>query len=91
MTSSCAGLRQASLIATGQLEETRKGEFEFGAVEVEKPIPSPASFLRKYASASVALGSRSVEVYATVNSRRICEAPGLSSKCIVRPSLRRAI
>jgi hypothetical protein len=57
--------RKLRLIATGsKLEEHEEGEFRVGHWKTEKPISVAGFNLGEYASASVASGSLSIDVYA---------------------------
>jgi Peptidase family M1 domain len=57
--------RKLRLIATGsKLDEHDEGEFRVGRWKAEKPISVAGFNLGEYASASVASGARSVDVYA---------------------------
>ncbi len=57
--------RKLRLIATGsKLEEHEEGEFRVGHWKAEKPISVAGFNLGEYASASVASGAHSVDVYA---------------------------
>jgi hypothetical protein len=57
--------RKLRLIATGsKLEEHEEGEFRTGHWKTEKPISVAGFNLGEYASASVASGTRSIDVYA---------------------------
>ncbi len=57
--------RKLRLIATGsKLEEHEEGDFRVGHWKTEKPMSVAGFNLGEYASASVASGSRSIDVYA---------------------------
>ncbi len=57
--------RKLRLVATGsKLEEHEEGEFRVGHWKAEKPISVAGFNLGEYASASVASGARSIDVYA---------------------------
>jgi hypothetical protein len=57
--------RKLRLIATGsKLEEHDEGEFRVGHWKMEKPMSVAGFNLGEYASASIASGARSIEIYA---------------------------
>ncbi len=57
--------RKLRLIATGsKLEEHEEGEFRVGHWKAEKPMTVAGFNLGEYASASVASGARSIDIYA---------------------------
>jgi len=67
--------RKLRLVATGsKLDEREEGDFRVGHWKTEKPMSVAGFNLGDYASASVASGTNSIEIYANRQLRRNCRS-----------------